>query len=235
MKCVCAHTHAHSLTLFCYKYVNHHRRSLFIYCIVDVCIHVSSSDRFILLRIYTFVALNNSIGIGIHYIILCHIGDRKGEGNLKCIAFSFLWSMCMHWMNWCAFVCIASSAHFSSCLTSLKNKKTSLINAEGNYYVMPQYLMMDLKAIFAIKTSRFNYMAIWICRISKCLAYFPFEIKLSKYANISLGMETKMELFNEQVAKRLNQVTGSIESDTDRECKREGRRGRKRTRRWTRV
>lgn len=34
------------------------------------------------------------------------------------------------------------------------------MNAEENYYVIPELLMMDLKVIFAIKIPLFNYMVL---------------------------------------------------------------------------
>lgn len=49
-----------------------------------------------------------------------------------------------------------------------------------------------------------SHLITWFYHIFKRMAYFPFEIKLLKCSTATLELETKMELFNEQVVKQLN-------------------------------
>lgn len=83
--------------------------------------------------------------------------DIKGEGNLKCIAFSFSSSMhAQNEMGVC--VCIWLLAHFLFCCRLLSEKKTRSINLEENYYVIPKFNDGFKSNIFNQDTSFFNYM-----------------------------------------------------------------------------
>lgn len=133
--------------------------------------YVSSSDRFILLRIYINVyRMDVCIKWHRHYphIEYYVTADIKGEGNLKCIVFSFLWSM--HAFN--EFSLSALCAHFFPSLQLLKRRKRDEFNKCWRKLLRnTDVLMMDLKAIFSIKYN-VSFLIIWFCHICKCSVFF---------------------------------------------------------------